>query len=284
MRKLCQAAALLAILLMASSALAQQHATISLISDRNRINGFEQLLLGVHFRLDPGWHIYWINPGDSGQPPSFSWEAPSGFIVSNVKWPAPERIRDSATLVDYGYTNEVTFLATLQEPEVRSSEQHYEIGVHTKFLICRELCIPAQASAKLAFPHSQDDTHVQVLTSAKQKLPQRAPTAWKITGVQTRDAIVISVSGAKPTPKQLSFFPIDSQVVDNASPQAMNRTITGMQLRPPSGVFTLWMKTSDQLATQPKQLRGLLVADGKAYEIAVPLKAGNAVPGKVKHP
>ena len=26
----------------------------------------QEYLLGVKFKLDPGWHTYWKNPGDSG--------------------------------------------------------------------------------------------------------------------------------------------------------------------------------------------------------------------------
>ncbi len=25
--------------------------------------------LGLYFKLEPGWHIYWKNAGDSGEPP-----------------------------------------------------------------------------------------------------------------------------------------------------------------------------------------------------------------------
>src|SRR5579864_3388234 len=47
------------------------HARVELLSRQATLHPGSALQLGIHFILEPGWHIYWINPGDSGQPPSF---------------------------------------------------------------------------------------------------------------------------------------------------------------------------------------------------------------------
>ena len=44
------------------------------------------------FELDPGWHVYWVNAGDSGQPPRVTWVAPAGYEVGPLAWPQPTRI------------------------------------------------------------------------------------------------------------------------------------------------------------------------------------------------
>ncbi|MCM2269211.1 MAG: hypothetical protein NDJ75_03865, partial [Thermoanaerobaculia bacterium] len=28
--------------------------------------------LGLEFRMAPGWHVYWLNPGDAGYPPKLT--------------------------------------------------------------------------------------------------------------------------------------------------------------------------------------------------------------------
>ena len=33
---------------------------------------------GLYFKLEPGWHIYWKNPGDAGEPPHIQWTLPAG--------------------------------------------------------------------------------------------------------------------------------------------------------------------------------------------------------------
>src|SRR5215469_1213783 len=61
----------------AQSTVQAKHANLELLSTPVT-EGRGDILLGVHFTLEKGWHIYWINPGDSGQPPSFKWILPPG--------------------------------------------------------------------------------------------------------------------------------------------------------------------------------------------------------------
>ncbi|MBO0715897.1 MAG: cytochrome C biogenesis protein, partial [Rhizobiales bacterium] len=46
---------------------------------------------GIEIRLDPGWHTYWRDPGDSGAPPTFDFSSSENVKSVNVLWPAPER-------------------------------------------------------------------------------------------------------------------------------------------------------------------------------------------------
>src|SRR5438105_15915740 len=88
-----------------------QHARVELLAAPAASK--QSLLLGIHFLFDPGWHIYWVNPGDSGQPPSVTWHLPAGFEAGEIDWPRPQRIVDSPQIVDYGYQDDVTLLVPL---------------------------------------------------------------------------------------------------------------------------------------------------------------------------
>src|SRR5579864_4214818 len=100
-------ASLMVLLAAGVAAVAQRvqtkHAQIELLAQRTSSPSGAELLLGVHFMLEPGWHIYWTNPGDSGQPPVFKWQMPAGVIAGEILWPQPERIQSSPQLADYGY-------------------------------------------------------------------------------------------------------------------------------------------------------------------------------------
>ncbi len=67
---------------------------------------------GLYFKLEPGWHVYWQNPGDSGEPPEVHWTLPSGLTASSMQFPAPKRL-PLGPLMDFGYENEVLFPLTL---------------------------------------------------------------------------------------------------------------------------------------------------------------------------
>src|SRR3954470_12069322 len=88
---------------------------ISLLSDQSAVTPGSQVWVGIHFQLEPGWHIYWMNPGDAGQPPSVQWALPAGWSAGAIEWPAPERLTNAAG-VDYGYNGEATLLTKVKVP------------------------------------------------------------------------------------------------------------------------------------------------------------------------
>src|SRR5579871_2784460 len=45
---------------------------------------------GVDFQPEPGWMVYWKNPGDAGYPPKFDFKASSGITAPKVLWPRPK--------------------------------------------------------------------------------------------------------------------------------------------------------------------------------------------------
>ena len=47
------------------------HAEITIVGNTNIISEPGVIQLGYKFVFTPGWHTYWINPGDSGGPPIF---------------------------------------------------------------------------------------------------------------------------------------------------------------------------------------------------------------------
>src|SRR5438270_12165051 len=101
MHKLVRWFAVLCLLLGGSCLLEAQlvqarHARVELLAQTADVVPGQHLLFGVHFVLEPGWHIYWRNPGDSGQPPVFHWQLPPGFSAGEVQWPRPEKMRNSS--------------------------------------------------------------------------------------------------------------------------------------------------------------------------------------------
>jgi thiol:disulfide interchange protein DsbD len=92
---------------------------------------------GVIFTLDPGWHLYWRNPGDAGLPTRLVW---SGGEASPTRWPAPAAfVEGEGTLVSYGYEGSV-LLASKIQPQAGATA----LGVEVDALACRSSCIPAR--------------------------------------------------------------------------------------------------------------------------------------------
>ncbi|NBT64243.1 MAG: hypothetical protein EBT32_01965 [Betaproteobacteria bacterium] len=58
--------------------------------------------LGLRLEHQPGWHTYWINPGDSGLASRIEWTLPSGWTAPQAYWPMPKRI-PVGPLMNFGY-------------------------------------------------------------------------------------------------------------------------------------------------------------------------------------
>ncbi len=72
---------------------------------------------GLYFKLEPGWHVYWKNPGDAGLPPHIRWTLPEGVTAEPLQFTAPKRL-PLGPLMDFGYEDEALFPASpiLQAP------------------------------------------------------------------------------------------------------------------------------------------------------------------------
>ena len=95
------------------------NSSAEIISESDSIEENTEILIGVKFKLDSGWHTYWLNPGDSGDKASFDWTLPNGFKISGPMWPQPELI-PYPPLMTYGYNDEAIIVFKLESPNYLS--------------------------------------------------------------------------------------------------------------------------------------------------------------------
>src|SRR5690242_17206704 len=107
-----------------------QHANVTLVSERAAAVPGQAVTVGLRFELDPHWHIYWRNPGDSGGPPTIDWKLPEGFQAGEFQWPAPTRMAVGGTLVNYGYEADVLLPLTLRVPASAKPGTQVDLSGH----------------------------------------------------------------------------------------------------------------------------------------------------------
>ncbi|MGA7328498.1 MAG: protein-disulfide reductase DsbD domain-containing protein, partial [Rhodomicrobium sp.] len=73
----------------AAQQLHRHHVTVDLISDQSAAAPGKTITVAVRERMEPGWHTYWENPGDSGEPTHIEWNLPDGVTAGPVLWPLP---------------------------------------------------------------------------------------------------------------------------------------------------------------------------------------------------
>ncbi len=104
--------------------------------------------LGLEFKLEPGWKIYWRSPGDAGLPPKPDWAGSRNLADATILWPAPERF-ELFGFDTFGYGGDV-ILPIDARPEHPGEALDLKLGVD--YLVCEKICIPYQASFALDVP------------------------------------------------------------------------------------------------------------------------------------
>jgi DsbC/DsbD-like thiol-disulfide interchange protein len=105
---------------------------------------------GLEMLLEPGWHTYWRNPGETGIPPTFDFAGSENVSRVEVLYPAPERYDDGAS-VSLVYHDEVVFPLAVTPAD---SSRPVRLEISASFGVCREICIPTQAGVELTLPPS----------------------------------------------------------------------------------------------------------------------------------
>jgi thiol:disulfide interchange protein DsbD len=223
---------------------------------------------GLYFKLEPGWHIYWKNAGDSGEPPHIKWTLPDGITAGPLQFPAPKRLA-LGPLMDFGYEDEVLFPFDFHvDPTVKGGEAKLQAKVD--WLVCREVCIPGKADLEVVrvvggaagASWAQD---MQLYDRLGDKLPKPLPSNDKAILQPTSTGFQLAVETGQRESSAV-FFPEEQDILDNPAPQKLTPTKSG---------FVLDLKKDASLTANPAQLKGVLeLSGGRAYEIA-------AIPGSV---
>src|SRR3954451_2761229 len=106
------------------------------------------LLGGIAFQLQPGWHTYWRNPGDSGVPPRFDFAKSENIEAVTVLWPAPTKFADGAGGISLGYQKQVVLPLRIV---AKNADKPVMLRADVNYAVCEKLCIPVEASTELAF-------------------------------------------------------------------------------------------------------------------------------------
>jgi thiol:disulfide interchange protein DsbD len=280
MRSQCPILALVTLLtaavpaLGASSSADLPHVHVQLISPDAQLHAGNANNVGLYFKLEPGWHVYWKNPGDAGEPPHIKWTLPKGITASPLQFPVPKRL-PLGPLMDFGYENEVLFPLKL---DVSGSASAGPAVLHSKvdWLVCRGSCIPERTELEITrsvAPAAGASVPIQpdqvIWTRLFGSLPQSPPATLRIGFVPTAAGFrLTAITGHRET--EASFFPADPDILSNPAPQTVTPTVNGL---------TLDLKKDENLSAAPKQLSGLLELSGnRAYELVA--LAGSPKPAR----
>ncbi|HXH00367.1 MAG TPA: protein-disulfide reductase DsbD domain-containing protein [Sphingomicrobium sp.] len=215
--------------------------------------------LAILMRTAPGWHGYWLNPGDAGLPMRIEWQLPPGASVGRLRYPVPQRLT-VAGIMNYVYERDHAILLRLKTPAGVNGP--LSLRAKLNWLACTdEICVPESGRIALDLPTAgtaKDKRFDEWRRALPRPLSSPARFALK------RDRIEIAI----PLPASLTlgqpyFFPADEGPIDYAASQSFRRD------------GDLLIASLKRRRGEPARLSGVLaLGDGRGVDIA-------AVPGAV---
>lgn len=245
-----------------SAAVSAPHLAVQLVAANDAIAPGGSLQAGLYFKLDKGWHVYWSNAGDSGEPPTIKWTLPEGLTAEALQFPTPQRL-PLGPLMDYGYEGEVVFPVLLHAADSLKPGTNVEAAAKVNWLVCREVCIPGKAELTLpiavaAAGSSGKPLAQGLIQSWQQKLPLALPSGAQASYAATPTGFSLALlTGKKETAAQ--FFPFDESQIANAAKQQVKPLKNGIQIA---------IQKDENLKATPPSLHGLVVfPDGRSYDV-----------------
>jgi DsbC/DsbD-like thiol-disulfide interchange protein/cytochrome c biogenesis protein CcdA len=98
--------------------------------------------VAIAFDPQPGWHGYWLNPGDAGYGMELDWQLPLKWEVLATEYPVPQRLVIGG-LMNHVYEGPYAVLAELWVP---AGAKPSPISLDAQWLACTDkICVPEQA-------------------------------------------------------------------------------------------------------------------------------------------
>ncbi len=217
--------------------------------------------LAIWMHTDPGWHGYWLNPGDAGLPMKIEWELPEGASLAPLRFPVPDRLL-VAGIVNYVYERDHAILTRLKVPA--GARGTLPIRAKAEWLACTDkVCVPERGEFSLDLAiGTGEKTQRARFDEWRQALPRplSSPARFALRGDMIELAIPLPASV---TVNEPYFFPADDGPIDYAAPQDFRRK------------GDLLIAELKRRRGEPASLRGVLsLGDGRGLEI-------EAAPGEV---
>ena len=244
-----------------------EHLTAELTTLAPQIAVGGTLQAGLVLTIEEHWHVYWVNAGDSGEPPQIKWTLPDGITAGPMQFPPPTRL-PLGPLMDFGYEDSVAFPLTLTaSPTMKPGKVHLDAKVN--WLVCAAVCLPGKAHLGIDVDVVQgplpEPKPVGALGTAISTLPVTLPAKMPASAVGDAGHILVTLkTGTKE--EDAEFYPFDGEVLDNAADQQIESLPDGVRI---------WLKRASDSTSLPKTLHGLVeLSSTESYDFTVPVTPG----------
>ncbi len=209
-----------------------------LVSERIALVPGRTAWVALHFTIRPGWHTYWLNPGDAGEPTHIAWTLPPGYAAGAIHWPAPERHIEPGDIAVYGYSGTATHLVPVSVPADAKPGERVTLAAEARWLVCEKICLPEDGKFRLTLPVEAagseppvDGRSADIFDQARAALPK--PSPWPAKFALAGKTLTLRVEGAALDASRIAsidFFPVEPGAVTPAARQTARHDGKGFTL------------------------------------------------------
>ncbi|MFC6644774.1 protein-disulfide reductase DsbD domain-containing protein [Granulicella cerasi] len=209
-----------------------EHLTAELVTLSPQVAAGDHVTIGLLLTLEEKWHVYWVNAGDSGEPPSVKWTLPKGITAGPMQFPPPQRL-PLGPFMDYGYEDQVAFPIQIDAAQtLKPGKVH--LDAHVNWIVCSDRCIPGKAHLGLDLNIVKGPLPappvVGALGQAIGWLPKPLPADEKLMAVYDGKMLALTLTGDD-RETDAEFYPFDKEVIANAADQIVEPLDDGVRLR-----------------------------------------------------
>jgi len=224
--------------------------------------------LAFHIELEPGWGLYWANPGDAGLAPAVRWALPEGFEAGPLRHPLPDKTDDGG-IISFKHKSPVFLLCDITPAPSHPRGGAWEASAVLEWMACRESCVIGEATARVSLP--ADAVALRRGRTLADALAPRFPRPLSEAGLSAEPAraersgadwlVTVVLSGPR-AGEAVDFFPfpLEGFVINHPGILCRDGRIV-VPLTPSRGAGS----------PPPESISGLVIVDGTGYELSTPV-------------
>ena len=219
--------------------------------------------LAVRMRPAPGWHGYWLNPGDAGLPMTLDWVLPAGFSAGPLRYPVPTRLM-VAGLMNYVFERDYAVLVRLKVP--MDAKGVIPIRANARWLACTDkICVPEQGQLALDLPVGSGTPDRAEFDAWRKGLPQPLATLAHFEFSRGKLSVAIPLPASVEI-KDPYVFPVTDKLLDYEAPQRFRRSgdwvIADLSSNAPPETFSAVLAVGDGRGLEFSAVPGIVPAGG----------------------
>ncbi len=210
----------------APGAVRDKNVVAQLVSSQSTITPGGEFTIGLKFEIDPTWHTYWSNPGETGTPTELSLKLPEGFRSTKLLFPTPKRF-----VVDYsipgtpifeagfGYEESAIHTMIVKAPKDLEPGSQITLEGSANWLMCDpESCVPGSADLSITLEvgaESIPSPDAAEIEKFQKKVPEFK--VWQTSAELGDDKINTVIQLPEDFDQEgveWNFFPLQSKIFD----------------------------------------------------------------------